>query len=174
MQHACTHSIVRVAACCQYSYCFRCHSHFHSLDHSKQPSLPPTPRPNPNPNHPVPDHDCWCIWSCLLCVMQLVQKPASPEPDQAVLLGGDDSSAGAPMAEAPGLTDPRDSDTASAMEGVERHDSHGSHGQGGSSADNTNADYRVCACIARTGVPTALSGASGIARTMLSCAEAYL
>ena len=75
--------------------------------------------------------------------LQLVQKPSSAELSAATQLAADDSSLMLPddaataadsMAEAHGWTDPRDSDTAAAMEGVEGNESHGQHGASASAA----------------------------------------
>ena len=46
-----------------------------------------------------------------------------------------------PMAEAHGLADPRDSDTAAAMEGLEGDDS---HGEDGASAADATVSQKVC------------------------------
>ena len=92
--------------------------------------------------------------------LQLIQKPPSPEPDSAAQLGGTDSSAhvagtdssaqlggtdssgmllakaapAAPMAESHELADPRDNNTAAAMDDVQGDESHGEDGISAASA----------------------------------------
>lgn len=84
--------------------------------------------------------------------LQLVQRRLSAEPDSAAQLGGNDSSgmlpaeaaaaaAADPMAEAHGLADPRDSETAAAMEVVEGDES---LGENGASAAAATAGQKVC------------------------------
>ena len=98
-------------------------------------------------NHTHPPAVTVSVW------LQLVQRPPSSEPDSAAQLGGTDSpvmlpaeaaaaaAAADPLAEAHGLADPRDSDTAAAMEGVEGDES---LGEDGASAAAATAGQKVC------------------------------
>ena len=79
-------------------------------------------------------------------MLQLIQKPTSPLPEEGALLFDDSSTvmsaAAASAANRPAgmteLTEPRGSDSAVAMEGVVGQESHGSHVQeGGSAAGDT-------------------------------------
>lgn len=74
--------------------------------------------------------------------LQLVQKPSSLDSDSSGGSPADAAAAADPMAEAHGLTDRRDNDTATVMEGVvEGDESHVQHG--GSSADAASAAQKV-------------------------------
>lgn len=76
--------------------------------------------------------------------MQLVQKPSSPEPASAAQLGDNGSltmEAADPMAEAHHLADPKNSDTADAMEGIQGD---GSHSHDGASVVAATGGQKVC------------------------------
>lgn len=96
-------------------------------------------------SNPFPPLDLIHFVTVVIASLQLVQKPCSSlDPDSAAQLGDSQSPAGLPadapaaadpMAEAHGLTDPRNSDMAVAMEGVvEGDESHGRDGTGSAAA----------------------------------------